>query len=172
MNLFVFKDKKPKIVQSAYIAPNAAIIGDVLIGEDSSVWFNCVIRGEESGIIIGEATSIQDLSILHSDLEKPLVVGNRVTVGHACVLHGCIIEDDCFIGMGAILMNGSRIGRGSVVAAGTVVTENRIIPPFSLVAGTPGRVIRTYEESRLEENRSAARYYAELARTYRDSADI
>lgn len=172
MNIVPFKDKKPEVAQSVYVAPNATIVGDVLIGENSSVWFNCVVRGDESRIIIGEATNIQDFCMLHADSGNPLAIGNRVTVGHTCVLHGCIIEDDCLIGMGSILMNGARIGRGSVIAAGTVVPENRNIPSCSLVAGTPGKVIRTYEESRLDENRKAARHYVERAGNYRDSAEV
>jgi carbonic anhydrase/acetyltransferase-like protein (isoleucine patch superfamily) len=168
MDFINIGDKKPQIEQSVFIAPTATIIGDVIIGMDSSVWFNCVIRGDVNSISIGEATSIQDLSTLHSDAGKPLTIGNRVTVGHACVLHGCIIEDGCLIGMGAIVMNGAHIGRGSVIAAGSVVTEGKIIPPFSLVTGAPGKVIRTYNESKLDENRSAAQHYVDLARAYRE----
>ena len=172
MNLVSFEDKKPQIALSVYIAPTATIIGNVVIGENSSVWFNSVIRGDVNGIIIGDATNIQDLSMLHSDPGKLLAIGNRVTVGHACVLHGCTIEDDCFIGMGVIVMMGACIGRGSVVAAGSVVTENSITPPFSLVTGAPGKVVRTYDESILDDNKGAARYYVELASAYRDLGSL
>jgi len=167
MFLLSLKDKEPKIDQSAYITPTATIIGDVAVGKDSSVWFNCVIRGDDNRIAIGEETNIQDLTMLHSDMGKPVVVGNRVTVGHSCVLHGCIIEDDCLIGMGSIVMTGTRIGRGSVVAAGSVIRENTVVPPFSLVAGAPAKVVRTYKEDILEANRAAARNYLERAKVYK-----
>jgi carbonic anhydrase/acetyltransferase-like protein (isoleucine patch superfamily) len=168
MTLLGYKEKVPRIDPSAYVAPTATIIGEVAIGKDSSVWFNSVIRGDDNPVDIGEESNVQDLTMIHPDLGKPVTVGNRVTVGHSCVLHGCIIEDDCLIGMGSILMNGVRIGRGSIVAAGSVVREDTIVPPFSLVAGAPGKAVRTYKEDILDANRAAAQNYRERAALYRN----
>ena len=172
MPTFRFKELKPQIDPSVYIAPTSSIIGDVTIGKDSSVWFNCVIRGDDNAIIIGEETNIQDLTMLHSDFRKCLTLGNQVTIGHHCVLHGCTVEDECIIGMGAIVMAEAHVGRGSVVAAGSVVLENTAIPPFSLVAGAPGEVIRTCNEEVLDTNRRPARIYVRRARAYRDPTAI
>ena len=133
----------PHIAPSAYIDAAAVIIGDVTVGEDSSVWPCAVIRGDVHHIRIGARTNIQDGSVLHVMRdEHPLIIGDDVTIGHSVTLHGCTIESRCLIGMGAIILNGAKIGTGSMVAAGTLVTERMIIPPGSLVVGSPGRVKR------------------------------
>jgi len=144
MALYSFKNRQPQIHSTAFIAPTAQIIGDVHIGENSSVWFQAVIRSDLDRIIIGQRTSIQDMCVCHADENIPLTIGNGITIGHRCVIHGCTIEDNCLIGMGAIVMNRAVVGRGSVVAAGAVVLERTIIPPYSLVTGLPGRVKKTY----------------------------
>jgi len=169
MPLYTFENVRPKIDPSAYIAPTATIVGNVTIGKDSSVWFNCVVRGDADTIIIGEETNIQDLTMVHADQGKPTIVGNKVTVGHHCVLHGCIIEDNCLIGMGSIILNGAKIGRGSVVAAGAVVTEDTVVPSSSLIAGIPGKVKRTFEENSMGMGKLGARAYMELAKSYSSS---
>ncbi|MBF0200310.1 MAG: gamma carbonic anhydrase family protein [Desulfamplus sp.] len=150
MPIYIFENHYPHIATSAYVAPTATIIGNVTLGDNSSVWFNCVIRGDCDAIVIGENTNIQDLTMCHEDYNRPLHIGNGVTIGHRCVIHGCDIEDNCLIGMGSIVMNGARIGRGSIVAAGSVILENTEIPPFSLVAGVPGKIKRQFDESVLE----------------------
>lgn len=148
MTLYSYKKFNPQLHPSVFIAPTAQIIGNVYIGENSSVWFQTVIRGDLDKITIGERTNIQDLCMCHTDETIPLKIGNGVTIGHRCIVHGCTIEDDCLIGMGAIVMNRAVIGRGSVVAAGTVVLENTTVPPYSLVAGSPGKIKKTYENKK------------------------
>jgi carbonic anhydrase/acetyltransferase-like protein (isoleucine patch superfamily) len=138
-----YRGKCPQISASAYIDPAAIIIGDVIIGEDSSVWPATVIRGDVHHIRIGARTNIQDGSVLHVMRDEyPLILGDDVTIGHSCTLHGCTIESRCLVGMGAILLNGVVIGSGSIVAAGTLLTERTVIPPGSLVVGHPGKVKR------------------------------
>ncbi len=145
MTLYSYKNTQPKIHSSVYIAPTAQIIGDVHIRKKSSVWFQVVIRGDMDRISIGEMTNIQDLCVCHADKNIPLIIGNGITIGHRCVIHGCTIEDHCLIGMGAIVMNHAVVGRGSVVAAGTVILEKTIIPPYSLVTGLPGKIKKIYK---------------------------
>ena len=145
MTIYSYKNFNPKIHKSVFIAPTAQIIGDVHIGQQSSVWFQTVIRGDFDKISVGERTNIQDLCMCHADENIPLKIGNGVTLGHRSIIHGCTIEDDCLIGMGAIVMNKAVIGKGSVVAAGTVVLKKTIIPPYSLVTGLPGKIKKTYE---------------------------
>jgi carbonic anhydrase/acetyltransferase-like protein (isoleucine patch superfamily) len=138
-----YRGKRPEIAASAYIDPAAVIIGDVVIGADSSVWPCAVIRGDVHYIRIGARTNIQDGSVLHVMRDEyPLILGDDVTIGHSVTLHGCTIESRCLVGMGAILLNGVTIGSGSVVAAGTLVLEGANIPPGSLVVGHPGKVKR------------------------------
>lgn len=150
MPVYKLEEHQPVIDPSVYIAPTATVIGKVTIGQKSSVWFNTIIRGDIDTITIGTETNIQDLSMLHVDAGEPLKIGNRVTIGHRCILHGCDIGDNCLIGMGATVMNGAVIGKGSIIAAGSVVLENTEVPPFSLVAGIPGKVKRTLDESVIE----------------------
>src|SRR2546421_6924399 len=138
-----YRGKRPQIAASAYIAPAAVIIADVVIGEDSSVWPCAVVRGDVHYIRIGARTNIQDGSVLHVMRdERPLILGDDVTVGHSVTLHGCTIESRCLIGMGAVILNGVTIGAGSIVAAGNLITERPAIPPGSLGTGPPGKVNR------------------------------
>jgi carbonic anhydrase/acetyltransferase-like protein (isoleucine patch superfamily) len=138
-----YRGKQPQIAASAYIDPSCVIIGDVVIGEDCSVWPVTVIRGDVHYIRIGARTNIQDGCVLHvMKNEYPLILGDDVTVGHRVTLHGCTIESRCLIGMGATLLNGVHVGAGSIVAAGTLLTERTVIPPGSLVVGAPGKVKR------------------------------
>jgi carbonic anhydrase/acetyltransferase-like protein (isoleucine patch superfamily) len=133
----------PTVHPSAYVDLSAQVIGDVHIGAESSVWMNAVVRGDVNYIRIGARTNIQDLTMVHVMRDThPTIIGDDVTVGHSAVVHGATIEDRCLIGMGAILLNGSRIGSGSIVAAGTLVPERTIIPPGSMVMGLPGKVRR------------------------------
>jgi len=168
MTLYAYKNTRPQIHESVFIAPTAQIIGDVHIVQGSSVWFQTVIRSDLDKISIGERTNIQDQCTFHADENIPLKIGNGVTVGHNCVVHGCTIEDNCLIGMGAIVMNRAVIGTGSLIAAGALVLEKTIIPPYSLVTGSPGKVKKTYE-NRAEIERilkRASDYYAGSAQTY------
>ena len=166
MPVYKLDNITPKIDPSAYIAENATIIGNVSIEKNSSVWFNCVLRGDSDKISIGQKTNIQDLTICHCDPGAPLIIGNRVTVGHRSIIHGCFIEDYCLIGMGAIVMNHAKIGRGSIIAAGAVILENTEIPPYSLVVGTPGKVKKTFDKDVIDRNNKIALSYYEKSKNY------
>jgi len=158
----------PKIAQSAYIDPTAQVIGDVWIGERSSVWPNSTIRGDVHFIRIGDETNIQDNCALHVEEHLfPLLIGNRVTVGHSVTLHGCVIEDECLIGIGATVLNGARVGKGSVIAAGALVAEGQI-PPESMVMGVPGKVRRQVSAEEKERFRTSPDHYVQLGRTYKE----
>ena len=166
-----YRGKYPQIAASAYIDPAAVVIGDVVIGEDSSVWPLTVVRGDVHYIRIGNRTNLQDGCVLHvmKDL-NPLVLGDEVTVGHSVTLHGCTIESHVLIGMGCIILNGAVIGANSIIAAGTLIPERTVIPPGSLVMGSPGKVRRTLTEA---DQRSIAAYaerYAGYSKVYRQDA--
>lgn len=164
-----FKGVVPQIAPSAYVDASAQVIGDVHVGERSSIWPNCTIRGDVNSIRIGQETSIQDNSVLHGQTDQfQVVVGDRVTVGHGAVLHGCTIEEDVLVGIGAIVLNGARVGRNSVIAAGAVVSEGQQIPPYSLVMGVPGKVRRQISERESERFRSNATRYIKLTQAYRE----
>ena len=168
MTLYTLDESTPEFTDTTFIAPDASLIGKVRIGAYSSVWFNAVLRGDMAYISIGDETSFQDLSMGHADPGFPLIIGNRVTVGHHCVMHGCEVEDDCLIGMGAILMNGVKIGRGSIVGAGAVLLEGMEVPPFSMVVGSPAKVRKTYEESIIENINAMSQIYVKRASRYRE----
>ena len=160
--------KKPVIPDSVYLAPGVRIIGEVTLGERCSIWYNVVIRGDVHFIRIGEETNIQDGSVLHVTHDThPLVIGNRVTAGHAVRLHGCTIEDETLIGIGAIVLDGARVEKQSLVAAGALVPPGMVVPSGTLVAGVPARVRRNLSRTEREDLvASAARYvaYAQAAR--------
>ena len=150
--------KWPQIASSAYVDPASVIIGEVTIGEDSSIWPRCVVRGDVHYIRIGNRTNIQDGCILHVMRDQyPLIVGDEVTVGHSVTLHGCTIESRVLVGMGCIILNGAVIGQNSIIAAGTLITERTVIPSGSLVMGSPGKVKRALTEA---DQRSIAEYAA------------
>jgi len=164
-----YRGALPQIAASAYIDSSAQVIGNVTIGERASVWPNCTIRGDVNTITIGDETNIQDNSTLHCDEGPfPLVIGKRVTVGHQAMLHGCTIEDECLIGIAAVILNGAKIGRGSVIAAAALVPEGTIIPPNSLAMGVPAKVRRHITPEEVERFRLNAAHYVEAARIYRD----
>jgi carbonic anhydrase/acetyltransferase-like protein (isoleucine patch superfamily) len=158
----------PAIAASAYIDPSAQVIGNVTVGERSSIWPNVTARGDVNTIQIGDDSNIQDNSVLHCDAGLyPLKIGNRVTVGHLAMLHGCTIEDDCLIGIGAIVLNGAKIGHGSVIAAGALIPEGAEIPPESMVMGVPAKVKRQLTAEERERFRQNAMHYVEAARIYK-----
>jgi carbonic anhydrase/acetyltransferase-like protein (isoleucine patch superfamily) len=166
-----YRGKFPQIAASAYIDPAAVIIGDVVIGEESSVWPMCVVRGDVHYIRIGNRTNIQDGCVLHVMKDQyPLVLADEVTVGHSVTLHGCMIESRVLVGMGAVVLNGAVVGGGSIIAAGTLVTERTIIPPGSLVLGTPGKVQRALNAKELESIGQYAERYAGYREIYRKEA--
>jgi carbonic anhydrase/acetyltransferase-like protein (isoleucine patch superfamily) len=156
----------PEVDPTAWVAPDAVLAGAVTIGPEASVWYATVIRGDGDAIRVGARSNIQDGCVLHTDPGLQLVVGEGVSVGHRAVLHGCVVEDDVLIGMGAIVMNGAHIGTGSLVAAGALVTEGTKIPPRSLVVGAPAKVRREVSDDELEMVRYNATHYVALARTH------
>ena len=165
-----FKGIHPKVAASVFIADTARVIGDVEIGEDASIWFGSVLRGDVGSIRIGARSNIQDLSMLHMSLGiSNTVIGDDVTVGHNVVIHGAIIGNGALIGMGAILLDNCEIGEEALVAAGTVVTPGTKIPPRSLVLGQPGKVVRTLRGNEAQQGRTLAARYVEVARSYRES---
>ena len=158
--------KTPKIAENVYIAPGAKISGDVTIGENSSVFFNAVIRGDTDAISIGSCTNIQDNCVLHSTQKLPIRIGDGVTVGHGAIVHGCTIGSNVLIGMGSIIMNGAEIGDHCVIAAGSIVTEGKKIEPYSLVMGAPGKVVRTLVDEHCAAVEKAAMGYDKLRRLH------
>jgi carbonic anhydrase/acetyltransferase-like protein (isoleucine patch superfamily) len=154
-----FRDAFPRVHPTAFIDDSAQVIGDVEIGEESSVWMSVVIRGDLHPIRIGRRSNIQDGTMIHLTRIHPVTIGDSVTVGHASILHGCTIEDRCLIGMGAILLNGAHIGNGSIVAAGTLVVEDMTVPPRSLVMGSPGRVKRALTDAEVLDIQAYADRY-------------
>lgn len=166
-NIFCYINQSPKIAQDVYLAPGCKIVGNVKIGSGSSIWFNTVVRGDVNYVSIGEMTNVQDLSMLHvTKSTHPLVIGDRVTVGHSVTLHGCTLHDNCFIGMGATILDGAVIESNSMVAAGALVKQNFIVPSGKLVAGVPAKVVRNLKPAEIDNiEASAERYknYAELS---------
>lgn len=156
-----------KVHPTAFIAPGAVVLGDVTLGPRSSVWYQAVVRGDTAPIVIGEASNIQDGSVVHVDEGVPAIVGARVGIGHRVILHGCTIEDECLIGMGSVILNGARIGTGSVVAAGAVVPEGLDVPPGSLVVGVPARIKREVDEGLRARIRGTWEHYVVEAERHR-----
>jgi carbonic anhydrase/acetyltransferase-like protein (isoleucine patch superfamily) len=162
-----FKGHVPTIGKNVFIAPTAVIIGDVEIKDNTSIWFGTVIRGDRAAITIGECTNIQDNCTIHSDDDKPVVIGNHVTVGHNAVVHGCIVEDNCLIGINAVVLSGARIRTASVVAAGSVVKNGQVVGPYHLVAGIPCELKKVLPETTVEKRKETAERYIELTRAYK-----
>ncbi len=166
MSIYQLDDLVPEVHPSAFVADSARVIGDVSLAEDSSVWFGAVIRGDSDRIRIGAGSNIQDTSVLHADHGFPLTVGERVTVGHQVMLHGCTIGDESLIGIGAVVLNGARIGRNCLVGAGSLVTEGKEFPDGSLILGRPAKVVRELSPEQIETLRRSAEHYVENARRY------
>ncbi len=166
-----FSGKTPKIHESAFIAENAVMIGDVEIGEGASIWYNCVLRGDVNFIRIGAKTNIQDGTIIHVSRgeDYPTIIEEEVTVGHSATIHGCYIEKGSLIGIGAIVLDGARIGANSLIAAGSLVTPNTIIPPRSFVMGTPARVKRNLRDEEIQDLHKFWFNYTKLSEIYKEN---
>jgi len=161
LTLYHYLDTYPDIAEGVFLAPGVKIIGDVKIGSGSSVWFNSVIRGDVHYIRIGDKTNIQDCSMLHVTNNKyPLNIGNEVTIGHSVNLHGCTLEDKCFVGIGAIVLDGAVIESTSMIAAGTVVKQNFVVPKGKLAAGVPAKIIRELSDSEIDDITASAERYS------------
>jgi carbonic anhydrase/acetyltransferase-like protein (isoleucine patch superfamily) len=160
--------RKVQLIGSGhYVAPNATVIGDVVLESESSIWFNVVIRGDNDTITIGARSNIQDGSVLHTDAGVPLTLGPSVSVGHLVMLHGCTIGEGSLIGIKAVILNGARIGRDCLIGANTLIAEGKTIPDRSLVLGSPGRVMRTLDDAEVAGIRAIADHYVDNARRYR-----
>lgn len=162
-------DKFPELPRSAWVAPGAYVVGDVRLGEESSVWYGAVLRGDTEPIRVGARTNVQDGCILHADPGYPAVVGDDCVVGHNAIVHGCEIEDGCLVGMGATILNGARIGEGSIVAAGALVPENKEFSPRSLIVGVPAKRVRDVSEEQTADIARGVRTYVERAASHRQS---
>ncbi len=164
-------DTSPQVAESAWVAPGAYVIGDVHLGEKSSVWYGAVLRGDTEPISIGARTNVQDGCVLHADPGYPAVVGKGCVVGHNAVVHGCEIGDNCLVGMGATILNGAKIGDGSIVAAGAVVPEGREFPPRSLIVGIPANHIGEVTDEQTADIERGAGEYVERAASHRRSLE-
>lgn len=164
-----FRGVMPRIAESAYVDVSAQLIGDVVIGERSSIWLNVSIRGDVNYIRVGDETSIQDNSVVHVDAGlHPCIIGNRVTVGHRAVLHGCEVSDDVLIGIGAVVLSGAKIGKGAVIAAGALVPERMEVPANTVAMGTPAKVRRQVTLEELDRFRRNCESYAKMTAIYKD----
>jgi carbonic anhydrase/acetyltransferase-like protein (isoleucine patch superfamily) len=163
----VLRPNQLDVHPTAWIAPGAVVVGDVTIAAEASIWYGCVLRGDMQPIRVGRATNIQDLTLVHVDHDMPAIIGDRVTVGHHCVIHGCTVEDDALVGMGAVLLNGARVGRGALVAAGAVVREGFEVPPGTVVAGVPAKIRGDVDEQLRERMEGGIEDYLVGARGYR-----
>ena len=161
------KGIKPNIDKKAFIANSADVIGDVLVGKDSSIWFGTVLRGDINYIHIGEGSNIQDNSSVHVDYTYPVKIGNGVTIGHGAIIHGCTIADECLIGMGAIILNGAVIGKNTIIAAGSLIPQNKVIPEGVLVMGSPGKVIRELSKEEIEHIKASRQNYIDASNLYK-----
>jgi len=172
--LLKFKEWTPQLKKNAWVAESASVIGRTTMGEESAIWFGCVVRGDVHFITIGDRTNIQDLSMIHVTHHKkadmsdgnPTRIGNDVTVGHRVMLHGCTIEDACLIGMSATILDGAVIGKESIVGAGSLVTKNKTFPPRSLIMGSPAKVVRTLTDAEVAELYASAARYVKFKNEY------
>ncbi len=167
MPVFKLADKEPRIAESAWIAPNATVIGDVRLGENSSIWWNATLRGDNDPIEIGANSNIQDGSVLHTDEGVPLRIGANVTVGHLVMLHGCSVGDGSLIGIGSVILNRAVIGKGCIVGANTLIPEGKVFPDHVLIVGSPGKVVRELSADEVARLQASAAHYVANAERYR-----
>lgn len=154
---------KPKIAESAFIAPGAAICGNVIVGENCSVYFNSTLRGDRQPISLGDGTNVQDNCVLHATPVFPVEIGKSVSIGHGSIIHGCTISDNVLVGMGSTIMNNAQIGENCIIGAGTLITQGKIIPPNSVVMGRPGKIVRTAEAEDIERIAKNAKHYMTMS---------
>ena len=166
---FTFEDRKVVCKGDYWIAPDAIVIGSVIMGPNASVWFGCIVRGDNDTITIGENSQLQDGCVLHADPGFPIAIGKNVSVGHMAMLHGCAIGDGSLVGIKSVILNGAKIGRNCLVGANTLIAENKVIPDGSLVIGSPGKVVRQLSEAEIREINSASDHYVQKYKRYRES---
>ena len=174
--IYPFKKWSPKLGTNTWVAPSADVVGNVTMGEECSIWFGCVVRGDVHYITIGDRTNIQDLSMIHVTHYKkedmsdgnPTIIGSDVTIGHRVMMHGCTIEDACLIGMSATILDGAVIGKESIVGAGSLVTKNKVFAPRSLIMGSPAKVVRELNDEEVKELYASATRYVDFKKDYAD----
>ncbi|NMM77389.1 gamma carbonic anhydrase family protein [Acidovorax sp. SRB_14] len=166
MAIYELDGVAPTLAATAWVADSAQVMGNVELGSDASVWFGAVVRGDTECIRIGAGSNIQDASVLHADVGQPMVVGERVTVGHKVVLHGCTIGDESLIGIGAVVLNGAKIGKNCLVGAGALVTEGKEFPDGSMIIGSPAKAVRQLTPEQIEGLRQSAQHYIDNARRF------
>lgn len=167
MTLYALDGVAPQIDEDTWIAPDANVIGNVVVQDGASLWFGCTARGDNEQIHIGAGSNVQENTVLHSDPGYPLTIGNDCTIGHKVMLHGCVIGDNSLIGMGATVLNGAKIGKNCLIGAGTLITEGKEIPDGSLVMGVPGKVVRQLDEAAIKGLSMSARHYQDNMRRFR-----
>ncbi|WP_299612851.1 gamma carbonic anhydrase family protein [uncultured Tateyamaria sp.] len=169
MTLYALGDGRPQIADDTWVAPDANLIGKVILETGASVWFGCTIRADHEDIRIGAGSNVQENCVMHIDLGFPLTIGAGCTIGHKVMLHGCTIGDNSLIGMGATVLNGAKIGKNCLIGAGALITEGKEIPDGSLVMGVPGKVVRELDEQAIQGLRASALHYQENMRRFRDT---
>lgn len=165
-NVFALADKKPELGKNVYVAPNAVVAGDVKIGDNSSVWFSSVVRGDINKVVIGNNSNIQDNSTIHTMWDTPTIIGNNVTIGHNVVVHCSKINDNCLIGMGTVIMGYTEIGENCIIGANSFIPQNKKIPPNSMVYGNPAKLIRPLTEEEISALQESADAYSDIAKMY------
>ena len=166
MAIYELDGVAPQVHTQAWVAPSAQVMGQVSVGAGASIWFGTVVRGDTERITIGADSNIQDASVLHADAGQPLVIGERVTVGHQAMLHGCTVDDESLIGIGAIVLNGAKIGKNCLVGAGALVTEGKEFPDGSMILGSPAKVVRQLTPEQIEGLRQSAQHYKTNAQRF------
>ncbi|SLN40126.1 2,3,4,5-tetrahydropyridine-2,6-dicarboxylate N-acetyltransferase [Falsiruegeria litorea R37] len=169
MTIYALGDNAPEIHEDTWVAPDANLIGKVVLEAGSSVWFGCTIRADHEEIRVGEGSNVQENCVMHIDAGYPLTIGKNCTIGHKVMLHGCTIGDNTLIGMGATILNGAKIGKNCLIGAGALITENKEIPDNSLVMGAPGKVVREIDETNAQRITLSALHYQENMRRFRDT---
>ncbi|MEP3846127.1 MAG: gamma carbonic anhydrase family protein [Paracoccaceae bacterium] len=167
MTLYALGDKQPTIHDDTWVAPDANLIGDIVLEAASSVWFCATLRGDNETITVGAGTNVQENCVFHTDLGFPLTIGRNCTIGHKVMLHGCSIGDNSLIGMGATILNGAKIGKNCLIGAGALITEGKEIPDGSLVMGTPGKVVRSLDAAAIKMLEASALHYQDNMRRFR-----
>jgi len=173
MTIYALGDVSPNLPEGDFwIAPDANVIGNVIVKPDASIWFGCTLRGDNEPIVVGQGSNIQENSVLHTDPGFPLTIGANCTIGHKAMLHGCTIGDGALIGMGATVLNGAVIGEGALIGAGALIAENKVIPPGALVMGAPGRVIRQLDEAAQQGLIATAIHYQDRMRAFTNDLKV
>lgn len=172
MTLYALDDHAPELDADTWVAPDANLIGKIILKAGASVWFGCTLRGDNESIIVGSGTNVQESCVFHTDMGFPMTIGVNCTIGHKVMLHGCTIGDNSLVGMGATVLNGAKIGKNCLIGAGALITEGKVIPDGSLVMGAPGRVIRQMDEAGIESLRLAALHYQDNMRRFRTGLTV